>query len=90
MDSESPSRPSPRDSSTIAATSSRVKLELTSSLIRTPTSLSTAAATALMTTITGRSTVTMPQTSGASTSAARSGPASAMFLGTISPSTTCR
>ena len=41
-------------------------------------------------TMTGRITVTTPQTGGPSTSAARSGPASAMFLGIISPSTTCR
>jgi uncharacterized membrane protein (GlpM family) len=34
--------------------------------------------------------LTTAQIGGPSTSAARSGPASAMFLGTISPSTTCR
>ena len=51
---------------------------------------STAEATALMTMITGRSTVTMAQIGGPRTSAARSGPASARFFGIISPITTCR
>ena len=38
----------------------------------------------------GRSTVTTPTRTGARTRAERSGPAMAMFFGTISPSTTCR
>ena len=44
----------------------------------------------LSTAMTGRSTVTITIIGGLSTRAARSGPASAMFLGTISPSTTWR
>ena len=83
-------RPSPRDSSTSAATSSRVYVELTSSMIRTPNSRRIAEAQALITRMTGRRTVTIAQMGGPSTSAARSGPASARFLGIISPRTTCR
>ena len=44
----------------------------------------------LSSTITGRRTRTTIVSGGASASTARSGPASAMFFGTISPSTTCR
>ncbi len=40
--------------------------------------------------MTGLSSVTMPIIGGPSTSAACSGPAIAMFFGTISPSTTWR
>ncbi len=82
--------PSPRDSSTSAATSSRVKLELTSSFGSIRSSRSTPLAARFMPAITGRSTVTTASIGGLRTSAARSGPASAMFFGTISPSTTWR
>ena len=82
--------PSPSDSSTIEATSSRVNAEATSSLGSTRISRSTPLAMALSSTTTGRSTCTMNHIGGPSTTAARSGLAIAMFFGTISPSTTCR
>ena len=56
----------------------------------TPTTRSSARATPLMTLMTGRITVTIAQTGVPSTRAARSGPASAMFFGIISPITTWR
>ena len=83
-------RPSPRDSSTRAATSSRVKLEWTSSLGSMRSRRSTPLAAMFMTAISGRSTVTITIMGGLRTIAARSAPARAMFLGTISPRTTCR
>ncbi len=74
----------------MAATSSRVYVELTSSFGSTRISRSIALASALRAPITGRNTVTIPIIGGPSTRADRSGPAMARFLGTISPRTTWR
>ena len=82
--------PSWRDSSIIASTSSRVKLETTSVRGSMRTARTTALASESRPITTGLSTVTMATIGGPSTMAARSGPASARFLGTISPNTTCR
>ena len=61
-----------------------------SSLGSTPNSRTTAFATAFSDQITGRKTREKSTSGGASSSAARSGTENDRFLGTISPSTTCR
>ena len=82
--------PSRRDSATKPATSSRVKALVTSSRGSTPTARSVTLANQFSSAIAGRSARTIMASGGARISAARSGPASARFFGTISPSTTCR
>ncbi len=86
----SSSSPPSRDSLTIAATSLRVKALVTSSFGSMPIIRSTRLPMEFSSHSSGRSTVTMPISTGARISAIRSGPASAMFLGTISPKTTWR
>ena len=82
--------PSACDSSTMERTSCAVKAEATSSLGSTPNRRSTWLASQLSAAITGRRTRPSHTSGGPNHSTARSGPATARFLGTISPSTTCR
>ena len=86
----SSSSPPSRDSLTIAATSLRVKTLVTSAFGVTPIMRSTRLPHEFSSHSTGLTRVTTPISIGARTRAMRSGPASAMFLGTISPKTTCR
>ena len=71
-------------------TSSRVKVLATSFFGTTPKIRSTRLPMAFISHSTGRSTLTRMTMLGPRISAMRSGPANAMFLGTISASTTCR
>ena len=75
---------------TIVATSSKLKVEFASFFGSTPTRRTAPLAIAFNATITGRNTVATATNGVARMSTARSGTENEMFLGTISPSTTCR
>ena len=87
--SSSSSSPSRRDSATRSATSSRVKEDEISSFGSRPVSLTTALEKWFSARMIGPIAFAIAISGGASTSAVCSGPAMAMFFGTISPSATC-
>ncbi len=74
----------------MSATCSRVKADATSSDGVTRTARSTTLAQPLSRMMSGFNAMTTASRIGPRKSAERSGPAMAMFLGTISPSTMCR
>lgn len=78
------------DSVTMCWTSSAVKAEPTSSLGSMPIALTKALDTQSMTRMTGLAIFMTHMSGGTRMIAERSGPAMARFLGTISPTTTCR
>ena len=86
----SASTPSRVDCSTMPATSSRVNALAASSFGSTPKSRTAALARPFSAQMIGRRTRETMTSGGASSSAARVGTENDRFLGTISPSTTCR
>lgn len=82
--------PAAPESLTSRASSSSEKAAATSSLVSTRSSASRPLAKALTVKITGRRARESPTRGGPSTSAVRTGSASAMFFGTISPNSMCR
>ena len=83
-------RPSCRLSARMCSTSSTVNAEVISSLGSTRNSRTSDFAIDSITEMIGRSVRVMNSSTGTRISAERSGPASARFLGIISPTTTCR
>ncbi|MNW62666.1 hypothetical protein D3C74_408100 [compost metagenome] len=84
------SRPSACECSTIDWTSSAVNTDATSSLGSTPAQRTTWFASQLSATMIGLRMRPRTTSGGPNHMTAFSGPATARFLGTISPSTTCR
>lgn len=82
--------PASPESLTSLASSSSEKVATTSSFVSTRSSFSRPFAKALTVKITGRSVRESATSGGPSSSAVRTGSASAMFFGTISPSSMCR
>ncbi|CPU66393.1 Uncharacterised protein [Mycobacteroides abscessus] len=84
------STPSAWECSTMDCTSSAVNADATSSFGSTPVARTAWFASQLSATMTGRSTRPIHTSGGPNHMTAVSGPETARFFGTISPSTTCR